>query len=151
MKRREFLCTLAAIGALPVAGVAMAAGESMVVYKDPNCGCCHAWADAMKRAGFSVKTEDVSDIDVVKDRYKVPGNLQACHTTVVAGYYLEGHVPLEAVTKLLAELPGLAGLSVPGMPVGSLGMGDDSSASYDVIGIAKDGTSKVYYAVRPKT
>jgi hypothetical protein len=151
MNRREFLCTLAAIGALPVAGAALAAGESMVVYKDPNCGCCHAWADAMKNAGFSVKTEDVSDITVVKDRYKIPGDLQGCHTAVVAGYYLEGHVPLAAVTRLLAEKPDIAGLAVPGMPVGSLGMGDDPLATYDVIAIANDGTSKVYYAVRPNT
>jgi hypothetical protein len=150
MKRREFLCTLVAVGALPVGGAARAAGESMVVYKDPNCGCCHAWADAMKNARFSVKAEDVADINVVKDRYKVPVDLQGCHTAVVAGYYLEGHVPLEAVTRLLAEKPDLAGLSVPGMPVGSLGMGDDPGASYDVIAIGKDGTSKVYQAVRPK-
>ena len=150
MKRREFLCTLVAIGAFPVAGEAREAGDSMVVYKDPNCGCCHAWADAMKKAGFSVKTEDVSDITVVKDRYKIPGNLRDCHTAVVAGYYLEGHVPLVAVTRLLKEKPDLAGLSVPGMPVGSLGMGDNPRATYDVIAIAKDGTSKVYQAVRPK-
>ncbi|MGQ3215165.1 MAG: DUF411 domain-containing protein [Shinella sp.] len=146
MNRRELLCTLAAVGALPVAGAALAAGESMVVYKDPNCGCCHAWADAMENAGFSVKAEDVADIKVVKDRYKVPGDLQGCHTAVVAGY----HVPLETVTRLLAEKPYLAGLSVPGMPVGSLGMGDDRGASYDVIAIGKDGTSKLYQAVRPK-
>jgi len=150
MKRREFLCTLVAVAALPVAGAAQAVGESMVVYKDPNCGCCHAWADAMKNAGFAVKAEDVDDINVVKGRVKVPGDLQGCHTAVVAGYYLEGHVPLEAVKRLLAEKPEVAGLSVPGMPVGSLGMGDDPGASYDVIAIAKDGTSKVYQSVRPK-
>lgn len=149
MKRRQFLCTLVAIGVLPVAAVARAASESMVVYKGPNCGCCQAWADAMKRAGFSVKTEDVSDITVVKDRYKIPSDLQGCHTAVVTGYYLEGHVPLEAVTKLLAEKPNLAGLSVPGMPIGSLGMGDNPGASYDVIATWKDGTSKLYQAVRP--
>lgn len=123
MKRREFLWTLAAIGALPVVGKARAAGESMVVYKDPNCGCCRAWADAMTKAGFAVKAEDVDDINVVKDRFKVPGDLRGCHTAVVAGYYLEGHVPLEAVTRLLAEKPDIAGLAVPGMPLGSLGMG----------------------------
>ncbi|MUO45404.1 DUF411 domain-containing protein [Agrobacterium vitis] len=149
MKRREFLCTLVAVGAMPIAGQALAAGESMVVYKDPNCGCCHAWAGAMKNAGFSVKVEDVADMNVVKQRYKVPGDLQGCHTAIVAGYYLEGHVPLEAVVKLLAEKPDFGGLSVPGMPVGSLGMGDDPGASYDVIAIGKDGTRQVYQAVRP--
>jgi len=151
MKRREFLCTLATIGALPVAGVALAAGESMVVYKDPNCGCCHAWADAMKKAGYLVTAENVDDLDAVKKRFAVPADLQGCHTAVVAGYYIEGHVPLDAVTRLLTEKPEIAGLAVPGMPAGSLGMGDDPRATYDVIAIAKDGTSKVYYAVRPKT
>lgn len=151
MKRREFLCTLAAIGALPVAGVALAAGESMVVYKDPNCGCCHAWADAMKKAGYLVTAENVDDLDAVKKRFAVPADLQGCHTAVVAGYYVEGHVPLEAVTRLLAENPEIAGLAVPGMPAGSLGMGDDPRATYDVMAVGKDGTSKVYYAVRPKT
>lgn len=150
MKRREFLCTLVAVAALPVAGTALAAGENMVVYKDPTCGCCHAWADAMKKAGFSVKAEDVADIDVVKDRFKVPADLRGCHTAVVAGYYLEGHVPLEAVTRLLAERPEVAGLAVPGMPSGSLGMGEDSGASYDVMSVGKDGTSNLYQAIRPK-
>ena len=148
MKRREFLCTLVAIGALPVAGVAMAAGESMVVYKDPNCSCCNAWADAMKKAGFLVKVENVDDLDAVKKRFAVPADLQGCHTAVVAGYYIEGHVPLEEVTRLLTEKPDVAGLAVPGMPAGSLGMGDDPGASYDVIAIGKDGTSEVYQAVR---
>jgi len=150
MKRREFLCTMVAVAALSVTGTALAAGESMVVYKDPNCGCCHAWADALTEAGFSVKTEDVADIDVVKDRYNVPADLRGCHTAVVAGYYLEGHVPLQAVTRLLAEKPDLAGLSVPGMPVGSLGMGDSPSASYDVMSVGRDGIRTLYQAVRPK-
>lgn len=104
----------------------------------------------MKSAGFSVKAEDVADIDVVKDRYNVPADLRGCHTAVVAGYYLEGHVPLQAVTRLLAEKPDLAGLSVPGMPVGSLGMGDDPAASYDVIAINRDGIGTLYQAVRPR-
>lgn len=150
MKRREFLCTMVAVAALSVTVTALAAGESMVVFKDPNCGCCHAWADAMAKAGFSVKTEDVADIDVVKDRYNVPADLRGCHTAVVAGYYLEGHVPLQAVTRLLAEKPDLAGLSVPGMPVGSLGMGDSPSASYDVMSVGRDDIRTLYQAVRPK-
>lgn len=150
MKRREFLCTLVAVGSVSFAGSARAAGETMVVYKDPNCGCCHAWADAMKKAGFSVMAEDVDDLDAVKKRFAIPADMQGCHTAVVAGYYLEGHVPLDAVTRLLAEKPEIAGLAVPGMPTGSLGMGDDPGASYDVMAVGKDGASKLYQAVRPK-
>ena len=150
MNRRKFLCTLVAVAALPVTGTALAAGEGMIVYKDPNCGCCYAWAAAMTNAGFVVKAEEVVDIEVVKDRFYVPTDLRGCHTAVVAGYYLEGHVPLEAVTRLLAERPDLAGLAVPGMPVGSLGMGDSPSASYDVMSVGRGGIGTLYQAVRPK-
>jgi hypothetical protein len=76
--------------------------------------------------------------------------MQGCHTAVVAGYYLEGHVPVDAVKRLMAERPRIAGLAVPGMPAGSLGMGDDPKASYDVYAVNKDGTSILYQAVRPK-
>lgn len=151
MRRRDFLCTLASVTVMPAVGTARAAGEIMVVYKDPDCGCCHVWAEAMKIAGFQVKTEDVIDMDVLKDRYKVPADLRGCHTAVVAGYYLEGHVPLEAVARLMSEKSDLIGLAVPGMPAGSLGMGDDPGASYDVVAVGKDGTSRVFEKVRPKS
>lgn len=150
MKRRQFLWSVAAAGAIAMAGSARAAGEGILVYKDPNCGCCQAWADAMKAAGFSVKIENVDDIDAIKQRFSIPAQLQGCHTAIVAGYYLEGHVPLDAVTRLLAERPVVAGLAVPGMPSGSLGMGDDPGASYDVLAVARDGSSQVYQQVRPR-
>lgn len=151
MKRRQFLWSVVAVGSIAMAGSARAAGESILVYKDPNCGCCQGWADAMKAAGFSVKIENVDDIDAIKQRFAIPGQLQSCHTAIVAGYYLEGHVPLDAVTRLLAERPAVAGLAVPGMPSGSLGMGDDPGASYDVLAVAKDGSSKVFQEVRPRS
>lgn len=149
MKRREFLYSAAAIGSFCLARPGWAASEKMVVYKDPNCGCCHAWSEAMRAAGFSVTAQDVADLNAVKQRYAIPVEMQGCHTAVVAGYYLEGHVPLEAIGRLLAERPDLAGLAVPGMPEGSLGMGDDPRASYDVFAVSKDGSSRVYQAVRP--
>ncbi|MDR6757994.1 hypothetical protein J2Y48_003292 [Mycoplana sp. BE70] len=150
MKRRQFLWSVAAASAIAIAGSARAAAESILVYKDPNCGCCQAWADAMTAAGFSVKIVNVDDLDAIKQRFAIPAQLQGCHTAIVAGYYLEGHVPLEAVTRLLAERPAVAGLAVPGMPSGSLGMGDDPGANYDVLAVAKDGSSKVYQQVRPR-
>ncbi|MBD9373684.1 DUF411 domain-containing protein [Rhizobium sp. ARZ01] len=150
MKRRQFLCSAVAVGSLLLVGSARAARESMVVYKDPNCGCCEAWAEAMKAAGYSVTIENVDDLDAIKQRYAIPAQLHGCHTAIVAGYYLEGHVPLESVTRLLAERPAIVGLAVPGMPAGSLGMGDDPRATYDVLAVAKDGSSTVYQEVRPK-
>jgi hypothetical protein len=151
MNRREFLCTLAVVGSLPFAGTPRAAEEAMVVYKDPNCGCCHAWGAAMAKAGFAVETKDIDDMDAVKDKLAVPVDMRGCHTGVVAGYFLEGHVPLDAVTMLLAEKPDIAGLAVPGMPAGSLGMGDSLDASYDVMAIGRFGKSTLFQAVRPKT
>lgn len=151
MKRRQFLYAVVATGSISLVGVARAAGENMAVYKDPNCGCCHAWAEAMKKAGFSVRAEDVDDLNIIKEQFAVPAEMQGCHTAVVSGYYLEGHVPVDAVKRLMAERPKIAGLAVPGMPAGSLGMGDDPKASYDVYAVNKDGTSALYQAVRPKT
>lgn len=123
----------------------------MVVYKDPSCGCCHEWANAMKNTGFSVVSKDVDDMDAVKKRFAVPADMQGCHTAILAGYFIEGHVPLEAITRLLVERPDIAGLAVPGMPSGSLGMGDNPGASYDVFAVGKDGARSVYQAVRPRS
>lgn len=150
MKRREFLCTLVAIGALPAAGVALAASESMVVYKDPNCGCCGAWAKAIEGAGISVSIENVDDLDPVRRRFGVPKALEGCHTASIGGYVVEGHVPHEAVQRILKDKPEIAGIAVSGMPVGSLGMGVDQAASYDVVAFRRDGTSEVFMQVRPK-
>ena len=90
-------------------------------------------------------------MNAVKAKLKVPSGLHGCHTAVVDGYYLEGHVPLEAALRLLQEKPALAGLAVAGMPKGSLGMGTDANASCDVMAVPKDGGRPyVYAAVRPK-
>jgi hypothetical protein len=150
MKRRQFLCSVVAAGSISWIGVARAAGESITVYKDPNCGCCHAWADALAKAGFLVKTEHVTDLSSVKVKFNVPAVMQGCHTGVVDGKYLEGHVTLKALQRMLDEKPDIDGLAVSGMPSGSLGMGDDPQASYDVYAIpAGGGTPFIYEAVRP--
>lgn len=153
IERRRFICTGIAIAAT-YTGMrhAFAAAQTMTVYKDPNCGCCHLWAEAMTAEGFDVKIEDRDDLTPIKARLGVPADLHGCHTAVVAGYFLEGHVPLEAVRKLLEEKPPIVGLAVPGMPSGSLGMGDDPSAAYDVFAVAKaaDGNPAVFMSIRPK-
>ena len=118
----------------------------------PQCGCCNLWAKAMENAGFTVERVDTDDLPGVKKRFGVPAAVEGCHTAVVGGYFLDGHVPLEAVAKLLYERPDIAGLAVPGMPVGSLGMDYDPNASFDVYAVAKGPEQKtsVYYEVRPK-
>ena len=108
------------------------AGE-MTVYKNPWCGCCSVWADAMKQAGYKVKLVDLEDLTVIKRQAGVPEQLNSCHTVSYGKYVLEGHVPLEAIRKLDKEKPDIRGIGVAGMPSGSLGMGYDPKARYDVM------------------
>lgn len=152
MRRRQFMQFGAAAALALHAPSAFAAEDAtqMVVYKDPNCGCCKLWADAMVSAGFSVEIVQERDLISVKKRLGVPLHQQGCHTTTISGIFLEGHVPLDAVRKVLASPDGIAGLVVAGMPYGSLGMGDDPSAEYDVLAVSKSGETSVYLAVRPK-
>jgi hypothetical protein len=151
MNRRNFIKLTAATAMVATSRAAFAVEDTtkMTVYKDPNCGCCELWADAMSRAGFKVEIVKERDLIAVKKRLGVPLDIQGCHTAVYRGQYLEGHVPLEAV-RMLDGQADLAGLVVPGMPSGSLGMGDDLSASYDVIGVGKNGSTGIFLAVRPK-
>jgi hypothetical protein len=95
----------------------------MVTWRDPGCGCCLKWVEAMQRAGFKVTVRETSDMAAVKRRLKVPDALASCHTTLVGGLVVEGHVPAGAISRLLARRPkGVIGLSAPGMPRGSPGM-----------------------------
>jgi hypothetical protein len=148
MKRRQFICLSVAAAVMPTG--AMAQKAAMTVHKDPYCGCCGAWAKAFSTAGYKIETRDEDDMDAFKSHLKVPEDVRGCHTAVVHGYFLEGHVPLEAADKLLKEGPALAGLAVAGMPAGSLGMGTDPAASYDVMAVPRDGSKPyIYMAVRP--
>lgn len=105
----------------------------VVVNKDPNCGCCQKWADHLVRAGFPVKIVATGKLATVKQALGVPAELASCHTAQVAGYVLEGHVPVAAVLRLLAEKPDALGLAVPGMPTGSPGMEGGASEDYEVV------------------
>jgi hypothetical protein len=117
----------------------------LVVYKDPNCGCCTKWVEHMRQAGFRVETHDTSGVDGIKDQAGVPAGARSCHTGLVGGYAIEGHVPAEAVRRLLREHPAdVAGLAVPGMVIGSPGMEGPEPQHYDVIAFTKDGRTSVY-------
>lgn len=117
----------------------------MTVYKSPTCGCCRNWVEHVRRHGFSPVVKDTSDVTAVKTRLGVPANLRSCHTAVVAGYVIEGHVPAEVIQRLLRERPDVAGIAVAGMPAGSPGMETGGEPdSYDVMSFARDGTSRVY-------
>ena len=96
---------------------------AMTVYRDPSCGCCEAWAEIARKAGYQVTLIDHPDMPAIKRKYRVPDQLRSCHTAVVGPYAIEGHVPLKNVKRLLAERPAqLRGIAVAGMPLGSPGM-----------------------------
>ncbi len=124
---------------------ALADGQQMTVHKDPNCGCCTAWADLAEEAGYEVKLIDSADLAATKERLGVPDEFWSCHTVEVDGYVIEGHVPFDALARLLAERPAVQGIAVPGMPEGSPGMGDDPAARYDVIAWGKDAGDGALY------
>jgi hypothetical protein len=134
-----------ALRALP--GVAGAAPTSDVtVYKSPTCGCCTEWVTHLRRHGFRVKTEDLADLQPIKTRHGVPTALQSCHTALVGGYVVEGHVPADLIERLLRERPMIAGLAVPGMPVGSPGMEVPGVPAdrYRVLTFDRSGKTEVY-------
>ena len=117
---------------------------AVTVYKSPTCGCCTSWVDHLRASGFPVDVQDVDDLQAVKAEHGIPAALQSCHTAVVDGYVVEGHVPAGDVKRLLAEAPDAAGLAVPGMPVGSPGMEQgDTVQPYDVL-LLGDGASSVF-------
>jgi len=117
----------------------------ITVYKDPNCGCCSKWVTYLRDNGFTVTDVNVDNITTYKEKYGVPAHLGSCHTGVVAGYAIEGHVPAADIIKLLKDKTDIIGLTVPGMPVGAPGMemGDRLDA-FDVMAINKDGTSYIF-------
>ena len=124
----------------------LALGADMKVYKSPTCGCCDKWSKAMEQAGFSEDTTKVDDIVKVKKQFNVPLELSSCHTAIVDGYVVEGHVPADEVKRLLELKPKDAiGIAVPGMPMESQGMEQGGKAEqYDVILFKKDGSQEVF-------
>jgi hypothetical protein len=131
--RRSALRLALAGAALPLAGVAQAAPlPPLVVWKDPNCGCCDGWVRHIREAGFSVTVRDSDNMDAVKRARSVPDELQSCHTAVIDGYVVEGHVPADDIKRLIAERPAARGVAVAGMPPSAPGM-DQPGVPYTVV------------------
>lgn len=144
MNRRTFV---AALGGAIVARPALSASPEMTVYKDPGCGCCNAWIDILRADGFDAVGKNVTRESLA--RFKLANGLieemMSCHTGIIEGYLIEGHVPPADIRRLLAERPEAIGLTVPGMPYGSPGMGPESEReAYDVFLVRKDGKADVF-------
>lgn len=119
---------------------------ALKVFVDPFCGCCGGWITHMRRSGFAVARHVSSEMTAVKARHGVPDDLVSCHTALVDGYVIEGHVPARDVLALLERRPLLRGLAAPGMPVGSPGMETPGAPPepFQVIGFAADGSRSVF-------
>ena len=118
--------------------------DEMIVYKSATCGCCNSWIKHMEANGFKVKGQNVMDLDAVKQRHGVTPNLAACHTAIVNGYVVEGHVPASDVKRLLKERPKVKGIAVPGMPHGSPGMESPTPQRYQTLSFDEAGRLQVY-------
>ena len=137
------LASAAAMMAMPL----RAETPTLHVVKDPGCACCGGWVDHLTAAGFSVTVEerDAEALAAYKAQLGVPEALVSCHTGTIAGYVVEGHVPAADVRRLLAEKPDGVGLTVPGMPFGSPGMGPKAQReAYDVLLLRRDGTTSIF-------
>ncbi len=119
--------------------------QEVTVYRDPSCGCCGKWIKHMEENGFSVKNIQTNEMEAIKESYNLPPKLASCHTAIIAGYILEGHVPADDVKQLLQQHSPIAGLAVPGMVTGSPGMeSEEIEESFAVIGFDEHGKSEVF-------
>jgi len=117
------------------------AGEKVTVYKSNTCGCCSLYVDYLKGKGkMNVEVVNLDDVSSIKSQYNIPSMLQSCHTTVIGNYFIEGHIPLEAIQKLMAEKPDILGIAMPGMPSGSPGMPGSKTGDFLIYSVKKDGT-----------
>ena len=149
-KRREFLRLLTvALAGSPLIAWAEKTGPSMLVYKSATCGCCSKWVEHMRAAGFAVEATNVPDINLYKQKHGVPPQLASCHTALVDGYVLDGHVPADDVIKLLRERPEIMGIAVPGMPMGSPGMESPNPQYFETIAFNSAGPAAVFAVHKP--
>ena len=148
--RRSLLLALAVL-ALGAASLTAQPQPRLTVYKDAGCGCCSLWVKHMESNGFTASVSDSPDMPAVKAKHGVPASLRSCHTSIVDGYVIEGHVPAAYVRRLLKERPAIAGIGVPGMPIGSPGMemAGVKPQSFDVFSFDRTGRTQIYASHKP--
>ena len=139
-----FIALALTTAAAPISLPEAAKKPIITVYKDPGCGCCKSWIEHLIKHGYRVDAKDTPEMAEIKRTLGVPEALTSCHTAVVNGYLIEGHVPAEDIAKLLKEKPKVAGLAVPGMPMGSPGMEGPRQQHYQVLSFDKNGKTKVF-------
>ena len=116
------------------------------VFKTPSCGCCYGYVLFLEEEKFEVKQTDMRSLHTIKQKYNIPVEMQSCHTTIMGKYFIEGHVPFEAVNKLLKEQPDIDGIALPGMPMGTPGMPGNKEAPYVIYQLI-DGEYSVFMTI----
>ncbi|MBI4447948.1 hypothetical protein HY643_03130 [Candidatus Woesearchaeota archaeon] len=125
--------------------VAVGGENDLVIHRSNSCGCCTVYAGYMlKQDDLGVEVMEMSEVDSVKKDYGVPSALQSCHTSILGNYFIEGHVPVEAIRKLMTEKPDIKGIALPGMPSGAPGMTGGKSGDLVVYAVKKDGSYEPY-------
>ncbi|PZQ55246.1 MAG: hypothetical protein DI570_22085 [Phenylobacterium zucineum] len=144
--RRHLVATIAACAVLGPEVASAAAEPRLTVWRSAGCGCCLAWVAHMGRAGYRARVIDTDDLAAVRTRNRVPNDVAACHTALIDGYVLEGHVPAEDVRTLLRQRPRAIGLAVPGMPLGAAGMEqpDGSREGYSTLLLLEGGARRTF-------
>lgn len=125
---------------------ALADAIQATLHKTPECGCCEEYAKYLRQNGFEVDVIPSANLAEISSKAGVPAEYEGCHTTFFEGYVVDGHVPMKAIDKLLKERPAIAGIALPGMPLGSPGMGDDPTKSFTVYAVTKDGAEPTVFA-----
>ncbi len=116
------------------------------VFKTPSCGCCYGYVLFLEKEKFKVKQTDMISLHSIKQKYNIPVEMQSCHTTIIGKYFIEGHVPLEAINKLLKEQPNIDGIALPGMPIGTPGMPGDKDEPYVIYQLI-DGKFSIFMTI----
>ena len=123
------------------------AGTNMaMVYKSPTCGCCAIYVEYLDQLGFEVEVHESEDMSPIKEKYGISSAQESCHTTVIGDYFIEGHVPMEAIEKLLTEQPDIDGIGLPGMPSGTPGMPGAKMGTYEIYQLS-DGEESVFLSL----
>ena len=152
MKKTVIIVSLLMVMALLAAGCSEKPAlnlpdKKITIFKSPTCGCCEIYSKYMEKQGFEVEVSNSYDMSSVKSKYNVPAQLGSCHTTIVGNYFVEGHVPAEAIIKLLTEKPDIAGIGMPGMPSGSPGMPGAKQGDFVIYSVGKDGSTNEFMRI----
>lgn len=128
---------------IPLSTSQASSGIKVAIFKSPTCGCCNLYVDYLEENGFQVEVTDTPNMASIKQRHNIPPDMQSCHTMVIGDYFVEGHVPIEAINRLLSEKPLVDGIALPGMPSGSPGM-PGRKQGYFTIYASSDGASSIF-------